>query len=307
MLFLSAEEAPETQRFILQDGQVIDGRIVSETEEIIRIETEAFGQLQIRRELLREETGDFPELIEEPILREVEAALTIEEPVPDNFWSEFRGTLEAGYLLQSGRTDRNEVTLRGDVQRDRGRNNYRWQGELLYGEQNDEKNNDRYGLNFRWRRNLDEHFFFQTLTTYEKDRIRQVRHRAEQEIGVGYKVFNTDNFKFSVGPGFTFQFEEFRLEEGQEPIDDKWNYLLTVNQDLLWLINSRLRVEQSTKYLLDPDDTEDYIVRFNAGLVSKLTERLSLGVRYQLIYENQTAGDVEKDDQRLTTSLGWVF
>ena len=311
VLFLASSgwAGEENRTFNLTDGQIIHGQVLEENEEFILVESPTLGRVEIPRSALRLDAPDRLEgATSDPALMGIEDILSLsEEEEAGGLFRHIRGTIEAGYLLQSGRTDRDEITLRADLQQDLGRNNYRFQSEFLYGTQNDEKNNDRYGLNFRWRRTLSERFFTQTLTTYEKDRIRLVRHRAEQEVGIGYKWINRDDFKLSFGPGLTFQFEEFRLEEDQEPVDDSWNYLLTVNQDLLWLINSRLRVEQSTKYLLDPDDTEDYIIRFNSALISKLTDQLSLSVRYQLLYENQTAPNVERADQRLMTTLGWAF
>ncbi|MCH8474353.1 MAG: DUF481 domain-containing protein [Opitutales bacterium] len=227
-----------------------------------------------------------------------------DDEAPETFLESIEGKVELGYLFQSGRTDRDEISARLDLRRDVAPNEYRFTSEFLYGKQDGDKSSDRYALRFRWRHTFAQHFFTELSTSYEKDRIREIRHRAEQDFALGYRYINRDDLVASVGPGFTIQFEELQVSNDNH---DTWNYLATVFQDVRWQFNDSWRLEQDSRFLIEPSDTDDFFYRFNLGLIGKMTEQVSLSVRYSLLYENQTPPDVPSTEQRLVTSLGYSF
>lgn len=212
----------------------------------------------------------------------------------------WEGRIDLGYTWQSGRTEKNDFSLHGQAQRDLDPHEFRAKAEFLFGEADGEKNTHRYGGEFRWRRSLSERFFTQAISLYESDRIRDLRHRAEQNVGLGYRFLKTERFDGSVAPGFTVQYTD------QPGGGDKWDYLASLHQDLVWRFSEAYRFEQDVNFLIDPGDTDDYIVRFSAGVIGSLRQNINLSVRYHLLYENQTPDD-HKTDHRLITSIGYVF
>lgn len=222
----------------------------------------------------------------------------MEIPVAPPPWS---GRIDFGYTWQSGRADKSELSIRGQADKKIAPNEYRALAEFLYGELEGVRNTQRFTSSFRWRRDVSERVFTQSLTLYETDRIRDIRNRVEQNLGVGYRYVKNERFEGSVVPGLTVQYTD---EEG---VNDHWSYLASFSQDLIWRINPAYRVEEDFNILLDPAETEDYIVRFNAGIVGTLTESINLSIRYQYLYENQVRPGIEKTDQRVIAAVGYSF
>ena len=297
----------------LPDGQVLRAQVLEETDEQLVIRHDLLGELTIDR--VENDVAVLPlegpvEMAagEPPVL---EGLLEEDAVESEGLMRNVEGELSFGYTLQSGRTDRDEVSFRAQLMQTLGRSEYRFIGDFLYGKQEREKNADHYGLSLRWRRELDRRFFSQVSTSYEKDRIREIRHRVEQDFGIGYRFIDRPGFRASIGPGFTIQYDERYPEEPEEGVgltdEDKWNYLATVFQDVRWQMNDRYRLEQDSKVLFDPSDTGEYQYRANLGLVGKITDSISLSVRYGLTYENRTPADVASTEQRLVTALGYLF
>lgn len=221
-----------------------------------------------------------------------------EEAPPPNPWT---GRFDFGYSWQSGRTDKNELSLRGQADRSVGPNEFRLLAEFLYGEVDSVRNTQRFTSSFRWRRDFSDRFFSQVLTQYENDKIRAINHRVEQNLGVGYRYVDNERFKGSIVPGVTIQYTDERH------VDNHWEYLASLSQDLTWQFNPAYRFEEEVNLLIDPSDEEDYIIRFHAGIVGTLTESINLSIRYQLLYENQVAPNVERADQRVIAAVGYAF
>ena len=211
------------------------------------------------------------------------------------------GRFDLGFTWQSGRADKSELSLRGQADRRIDPNEFRALAEFIYGELEGVRNTQRFTSSFRWRRDISERLFSQTLTEYETDRIREIRNRVEQNIGLGYRYIQTERLEGSVVPGFTIQYTD---ETG---IDDRWDYLASLSQDIIWRINPAYRFEQDLNFLIDPAETDDYIVRFNAGLFGTVTESINLSLRYQYLFENQVRAGVSRTDQRVIASVGYAF
>jgi putative salt-induced outer membrane protein YdiY len=222
----------------------------------------------------------------------------IDLPVRRPPWT---GRFDLGYTWQSGRADKSELSLRGQADRRIEPNEYRALTEFLYGELEGVRNTQRFMSSFRWRRDVSERLFTQTLTLYENDRIREIRHRVEQNLGFGYRYLQSERLEGSIVPGFTIQYTD---EAG---IDDRWDYLASLSQDIIWRINPAYRFEQDLNFLIDPAATDDYIVRFNAGIIGTVTQSINLSLRYQYLFENQVRAGVSRTDQRIIASVGYAF
>lgn len=211
------------------------------------------------------------------------------------------GRFDLGLTWQSGRADKAELSLRAQADRKVDNDEYKALAEFLYGELEGVRNTQRFESSFRWRRDISERLFSQSLTLYETDRIREIRNRIEQNVGIGYRFIQTERMEGSVAPGFTVQYTD---EAG---LEDRWAYLASFSEEFLWRINPAYRFEQDVNFLIDPAETEDYIVRFNAGIIGTVTESINLSLRYQYLYENQVRTGVAKTDQRVIASIGYAF
>src|SRR5690606_15229662 len=93
------------------------------------------------------------------------------------------------------------------------------------------KNTHRYLGSFRWRKSFSDQWFSQSLTRYEADRIREIRNRVEQNVGVGYRFLQSEQAEGSVVPGFTVQYTDERA------LSDRWDFLGSLFQDFTWRFN----------------------------------------------------------------------
>jgi putative salt-induced outer membrane protein YdiY len=55
------------------------------------------------------------------------------------------------------------------------------------------------------------------------------------------------------------------------------------------------------------EEAENYKVRFNSSLQGKLSERISLNLRYEYEYDNAILDKNGRTDRRVTSSLGYSF
>jgi len=305
---MAALSAVAQDSLVFPNGDRLSGHLVAEEEAFYHFESDALGRLTVPVEAAELVRGAPEERVDEvEILRPHDADAVAGIPVPQPAtpvpaarppWT---GRFDLGYTWQSGRAEKNELALRAQSDRRIEESEYRLTGEFLYGQVDGVRNTHRYIAGFRWRESFTERLFSQSFTRYEADRMRGIRNRAEQDIGIGYRFLRNERAEASVVPGVTIQYTD---ERG---VADQWDYLGSIFQDFVWRFNSRYRIEQDFNALMDPADTEDYIIRFNAGVVGTVRKGINLSIRYQYLFENQTRPGVSQDDQRLITSVGYVF
>ena len=227
----------------------------------------------------------------------------------------WRGTIEFGYQQQQGREDAVDLTTRANAERTAGPNNYRGDARLLYGEREDLVDSNRLDASFRWRRELSTRTFSQSLTSYTQDRIKQIKHSVEQSLGAGYRVFDTPRHSTNIGLGLTTQYREaFGLA-------DETSYLAELFQDYTYRLTGRITFFQDARVLYSPDEretvaeqglavrngVENYRVRFNSALQGKLTERISINLRFEYEFDNSVADPDARSDKRISSSVGYGF
>lgn len=244
-----------------------------------------------------------------------ESGLIQPAPPPPPKW---KGKVEFGFHNQSGRSEINNTSLRAEAELKSGRDSYRATGRYLYGENNGNLASDRNDASFRWRREMSERVFGQSLTSYARDQITQINLNLEQNGSLGYQLVQNDQHKVNVGAGLTAQ---YRDAEGLEP---GFNYFGELFQDYTYKINGRLTVSQALNALYSPngrarlatstintntlaDDVDNYKVRFNSTLQGKMSERISLNLRYEYEYDNAVLNREARSDQRVTSSVGYAF
>lgn len=237
------------------------------------------------------------------------------DAVPPPKW---KGKVEFGFLNQSGRSEVLNTSLRAEAEYKAGVDSYRATGRYLYGENNGVIASNRTDASFRWRRDLSQRVFAQSLTSYTRDQITQIDNNVEQNGSLGYQVLKNEQHVVNAGAGLTLQYRE---AEGLEP---GLNFLGEVFQDYTYKINGRLTVSQALNALYSPngrarsisstiasskltDEAENYKVRFNSTLQGKMSERISLNLRYEYEYDNAVLDKEARSDQRITSSIGYAF
>jgi putative salt-induced outer membrane protein YdiY len=291
--------AADTVEYQLVNGDRITGILIVDDGDQVVVRTEFLGDVIIPKSAIfvPDETA--------AVEAATPGAVSAEEPALPGGWQEvlkeWALKFDAGYTFQSGRRDRTELSLRAEANRTLGRSGYRILAEYLLSKIDDQTGTDRIFSSFRWRRDVSEFFFTQTLTQYERDRVRLIDHRIEQNVSMGWRFLNQQSMRGSLGPGLSVRYNK---EQG---IADEVDMLVTLFQDFSWDIYDNLRIEQDFVTQIDPGNSDDYNFRFNAGLIGRITPQLNMSLRYQLLWENIVAPDVDKADHRVITTIGYQF
>lgn len=230
----------------------------------------------------------------------------------------WRGKIEFGFLQQTGRNDTVQASLRADAEKLSGPDSYRFEGRILYATQYQQTSSDRYDGLFRYRHELSQRVFSQAQTSYTKDRVKLIEHNAEESLGMGYKFIQRPRHEASIGGGMTAQYRSAQgIESGVTYLGEvfqDYSYKLTGRMTLLQDANltyspeTRSRLTSTPQGFVQTDDSAtNYRLRFNAALQGKMSERISLNLRFEYEFDNAILNPKAKVDQRITSSIGYGF
>ena len=206
---------------------------------------------------------------------------------------------EFGLNIQSGRKNREDFSLRYDMRRRIEKNDYRFLAQKYYGVSEGEKISDRALSSFRWRSDIAPGVFYQSDTLYSADVIKEIDLTLEQKFGLGYRFINEKNFKLSTGLGLNGRYRD-------DSRGNNTTYLVDLFEDIDYRLNQRFRITQEFSIALPPEDSNQYEIQFQTGVVSKITDSLHMSVRYQLDYDRSQPKD-RRQNQRLVSSVGVDF
>ncbi len=321
-LFLSIPQTTSAAELHFNNGDKLSGEVIRRTDGKIYFRSQVLGDLVVAEseaailespEIPADSLVGLPPVIEQVRLRDADIPRPAPKTPPMRKW---RGKVEFGLNNQTGRNETTTINLRGETQLTKANNDYRLNARYLYGESFSRITTDRRDASFRWRRELSDKIFAQTNTSYFSDRVAKVDLNAEQNLGMGYKFLQGERNKASVGGGLTLQYREAAgFENGTSVFGEFF-------QDYSHKINGRLTFSQDLNALFSPDsgtrtvltnlasireEADNYKVRFNSTVQGKITERVSLNLRYEYEYDNAILNRNNRTDQRVSSSLGYSF
>jgi putative salt-induced outer membrane protein YdiY len=296
--------------WVLANGDRLTGELVGETPAYIEVQHPQLGRLKLPRTALQAPVAANPGgkgATKPPAAKEVPAGL---KPEVENW----KRQLDVGYSQQSGAKERQDLSVRVQVDGKEGANTFRGTARLLQSDTDGVTVTARREGDFRWRYDINKRLFAQTLTTYAADEVRQIDLSLEQQLGGGYRVIDGARHKANVGLGAVVQYLERVSTEAQTAL------LASFFQDYAYQLNSRLKLMQESSFMFSDTGTlsvksglvnapseGSYRLKFISGLQSKVTDRMSLNVRFEYDYDRSILDATLRADQRLTTSLGYIW
>jgi putative salt-induced outer membrane protein YdiY len=222
--------------------------------------------------------------------------------------------VELGYVQQSGAVDKEDISIRLQVDGKEKDSTFRGMARLLQSEANGKTVTNRREADFRWRYDINKRLFAQSLTTYESDEVRKLDLGVEQQFGGGYRLVDNARHKVNLGLGAVVQYLE------RANFDEQTAVLGAFFQDYAYQWNSRVKLVEESSLMVSDTGTLNvksaltstpvegsYRMRFNTGVQSKVTDRMSLNVRFEYDYDRSVLDHELRADQRLTTSLGYIW
>lgn len=300
----------------LANGDRLTGELVQETATHVEVLHARLGLLKIpRAELLqtvaaKETAADAPKAAQPAPAAQPPAATALKPKLP-----KWKRQVDVGYSQQAGARDKQDLSLRFQLDGKRGENTYRTTARLLQSEADNLTVTDRREADFRWRYDINKRLFTQALTTYVEDGVRKIDLSVEQQLGGGYRIVDGTRHKANVGLGAVAQYLD------RENVETQTALLGSFFQDYAYEMNSRLKLTQESSFmysdtgalttrsgtLVSAPTAGSYRLKFNTGMQSKVTDRMSLNVRFEYDYDRSILDSELRADQRFTTSLGYIW
>ena len=76
---------------------------------------------------------------------------------------------------------------------------------FLYGQSSGQTTTDQEDGEFRWRHSLSSRVFSQSDTTFDSDKIRQIKYEYQEDVGLGYKILEGARQTVDVGASTIIQ------------------------------------------------------------------------------------------------------
>ncbi len=204
-----------------------------------------------------------------------------------------------GFNLTSGNISSRLLTASFNAEREKDSDIYKFNITGADGEQEDEKTQRFIRSTARYNRLISDRTYLGAGGSFLKDDIANVDYRGVISPGIGYYVVKSDDVELSFegGPAYVWQ----KLTETE-------NFLAArAANDFSWKLSETAKIFQTAEFLLNTDETEEYIIVGTAGLEASLTSSLALVTSIQDRFNSVPADGRQKNDVLVTTALKVAF
>jgi putative salt-induced outer membrane protein YdiY len=237
-----------------------------------------------------------------PLLLGAGAASAQEAAAPAKTW---QSSVALGATLTRGNSDSFLGTLSVESKRVWQRNELLLNAAFGYGENKVDgeyaKSQDYLRGSAQWNRLFSDRFYGGLRLTGEHDDIADLDYRLGASPMLGYYLIKNQNMSLAVEGGPSFIYE-------RQGGDETFYVALRFAERFEWKISKTTRVWQTAEYLPEVDDwSNNYIINFEAGIDTKITQAWSLRLVAQDTYDNEPAAGREKNDFKLLAGIAYTF
>lgn len=289
ILVLSVQYYLYADEILLKNQDRISGRIIQDSSEVVIIETEAMGQVEVKKAFV------------ETIQTEVEQKkVVVEEEKKPKLWQR---DVAVSYSRTSGNTEKAQSSLSAKFNRKTEDNEFTVKGESFYSSSNKKMDAQkwnamvRYAYSFRGRK----WYHFYKLEA-DHDRFANINYRLIPSSGLGYWFSDTDDWKALTEGAFGLEHTDYRdsTKDSDEAIFIGRGYL-----EKKLFGDSRI-IEDAYIYP-SLSETGEYRFRSETSFVNPINDTLSLKLSLSVDYNSDPPANTEKTDTRFTTSLQYSF
>jgi len=282
VLLLSGAAAAAADEIVLENGDVLKGKVVEKTDVHVVVDHPTLGRI------------DLPAGRVKSIVLEGEAP-----PPPAKVAPRWVSKLEAGINGSSGNTKTfgfigglvSEKKLPLDL--------WHFESRYFYGKTDGDEVMNRFYADLRkdWFFSDGSRYSFFAEGRYDRDRFQEWKQRATASAGVAYKFINKEKLfvGFRVGGAAT---KEWGVEGPDRDTDVRPEGLLGL--ETKWKIDDRKEFTAQATYYPDLSDMPEYRLVASAGLSIRLDDKGAMTLRGGVEYEYDThrADPFEKEDVR---------
>lgn len=263
----------------LAAGDVLQGKVVEQTDTHIMLEHSVLGRLEIPRDKITD--------------------IDIEAKTDVKWDSHVNVTFNGA----SGNTEESSLRIGGRSRRTtpRTRLNLDAAYHISTSESKIDNNKLTLGIVHDWLMRESRWFFFAT-TRFDYDQFESWRQRSASHVGPGYDIIDKEGLRLDARAGLGP-----RKEWGS--LDDDWEPEGLVGLSFDWDITRRQRLDASTAFFPILGDFGNYRTRSDANWALRIFNDLDLAVTAGLTHEYQSVIDPGKDhhDLRIFTGLQFDF
>ena len=228
----------------------------------------------------------------------------VHDRVPSWFPSlpeDWKGNLRLGFNYNESQTTNNRYSGSFSLEGDKPKSNYLAKYYFAFAKQGDNVSEDDWGSSFRYRYKIQKQGFVETLLTHDVDELRNPAERSTGSVGVGWKPYNKKNLKLDFVAGGA---AERVLKQND---DSTTGFKLNLNENFQWNFNPHMKLKQSLRFYIDPQNNADYNFRFESGLETLIIGAFNLGLTYRLDYDSTIKDESARQKTRVITSIGVKF
>jgi hypothetical protein len=317
------------------NGEVLIGKVVEDQPGFVVFESETLGRVTIVRDRISRITataapaqpsGPSPEAMAAEAARaegKTEAEQVAEKAADErkealsedavgrflarlNPLKDWNTKLGLGFVARRGEDNDNDLTLRFQSERvTKGGDEHKVEARYYYAEDvltqgRKTATDELLTGSYRYRHALSPPLFFQALTGYYRDAIKELDHEVTQTFGVGGRV-KGEWWSLTLTPAVGAQWRQIAgVDEGVQGVYGFY-------QEASLNITKTLKLSQTLEYLRAFEDSDDYSRRLGLDLTQKLGAAWSLGLRYDYNYDAVVGKNASELQQRYTLSVGLEF
>lgn len=209
---------------------------------------------------------------------------------------------ELSYIETSGNTKLTTLSAKNLLKYQFSKKfNTAWKIGALYGEDQGERNTEKYNTDLKFSYMVTKRFFTLLTVGWMKDRYAGIDYRANAGPGAGFKFLDGPK-NFLVGELGVEYVEEKDTENNKEDYARGRTFL-----EYNYAFTKKNKFTQSIEYLNDFEDSENYTINSITALISSINDALSLKVSYEVEYNNEPAVEkgetLDDTDTMLTLAL----
>ncbi|AMO49134.1 putative salt-induced outer membrane protein [Kosakonia oryzendophytica] len=208
----------------------------------------------------------------------------------------FEGSVNGGYLAQSGNTKSSSLTADSTLTWYGSRTAWSLWGNASNTSANDERSSEKYAVGGRSRYNLTDYDYLFGQASWLTDRYNGYRDRDVFTAGYGRQILNgpVHSLRFEFGPGVRYD----KYTDG----DTKTTALGYASGTYAWQISDNTKFTQGVS-VFGADDTT---VNSETALNVAINEHFALKVAYNLTWNSQPPSTApDHTDRRTTVTLGY--
>lgn len=325
----------------LSNGDRITGRLIRETKEKIVLQSQLMGSVSVDRAEInsREQTRKTVEELSEQRLNEISFITSTDEgneqespegqekentgePASsvsnenvkngenndsserknNRYWTDaWSGELDFGYTLERGNVTSDQFFLQGRTNFDS--ENIENESKLIYdyATEEGETTSDRAELSNQVNWSLGDRFYILNKSLIGYDRPKGIAATFEEGVGAGYRLIRNEETKLNFESGLNYRFEELTDDSTNREIE------LRLAETFRHDINDKISVRQSLELFPSVTESGEYIARFDGELRYLITKNMNLKFILMDRYDSNPPADIEPNDLRFITTIGYEF